>query len=371
MTRTTQIVDAVNRARRDILNSELSGDTEGMLRCLETHIWPYKDDGHVAMLMDILAAGSTDSTRLRDLTHSNNPEFILGFFDIPYNREAYLEAASVRVVSIPEEILEAYPTGKTLPVTIDQCTDGFLPPTSVAVFGENYVAAPVQDQHRAYYFVDKFVDRFNRFCRPVIEGMWSPTSFRDLLDADEETLFCASATWVHLHEHFHRKGFLPIPKFIYEKSTRNAGGAEELRVDLLAINELLKSKTQSRMVRVAHQFILAERLIRYPLQAEPSDNYDARSSVALFAYLYRKGVIAERGGRYFFDGPADRLGRALLSLAVKITSLEYRLSTNPEIDRRKALSMILTSIRKCDAKWVSPEMYTNARSLLCMNLNRS
>lgn len=156
-----------------------------------------------------------------------------------------------------------------------------------------------------------------------------------------------------MHEHNHRVGFLPIPQYLDAKSTRNGAGAEELRVDILSLLALSQLKSDDPVVTTAIQYILAERLIRYPLQAAPQDNYDARSSVALFNYLSRHGVIAKRGGKLFFEGGYTRLITALKSIAVKLTAVEYQLSLCPELDKRKALSVVLPALAQNDNRWDS------------------
>ncbi|WP_133649042.1 DUF6421 family protein [Paraburkholderia flava] len=346
-----EIVQATNRCRHEILAGGFRSDVARIERCARAHLSVYSDNPHVRALLVTLENRVLASGRLLDLTYSVDPGFILGFFDVPYNAEAFLEAAAVVPVPIPPSVLSIAPDGNALPVQVRTCTDGFRNPLAVAVFGENFIQADLQAYHKAYYFIDKFVDRFRNHTRPAIEASWSPTAFPDLVNADDDLLMQASAIWVHMHEHHHRVGFLPIPQHLDAKSTRNGAGAEELRVDILSILALSRLESTDPVLRASIQYILAERLIRYPLQAPPKDNYDARSSVALFHYLSRHGVVASRGGKFYFEGGYERLTQALRSIAVKLTAIEYRLSQSPELDRRKILSFVLPGLAKNDNDW--------------------
>lgn len=346
-----RIVELINQCRSEIVNGGFQANIGHINECVKTRLEIYSNVPQVRALLQTLEKGSLASGSLLDLTLSDDPNFILGFFDVPYNPDSFLEAASVRPVPIPPSILAMYPTSHAAPVLLNACTDGFKDPLAVAVFGENYIDAIPSEAHRAYYFIDKFVDRFKRYTRPRIEELWSPTSFSELLAADTDMLTQVNAIWVHMHEFHHRSGFLPLPKHLKEKSTRNGAGAEELRVDIFSILALSKLPSNDPIVRTTQEYILAERLIRYPLQASPESNYDARSSVALQSYLTRHGIISKRGGKLYFEGGFQRLLRALSSLAAKITALEYKLSSSPSIDKRQTLATVLPEIAKNNANW--------------------
>ncbi len=329
-------------------------DPERIALCVEKHLQTFQENTHIKILLKNMESRDLNSNNLLNLTNDVNPEFIVGFFDIPYNPDAFLEAAVIEAIPIPDSILDIVPDSEAMPVLLHCCTDGFENPLSVAIFPENYVNAKVQQHHKAYYFIEKFVKRFKTFTRPAIEATWSPTAFPDILMADDSLLTSASAIWVHMHEHYHKTGYLPLPEFLKDKSTRNGAGAEELRVDILSILALLELQSNDIVLRASIQYILAERLIRYPLQATPQENYDARSSVALFEYLQRHHVIGSKGGKYYFVGGYASLGQALRSILIKITALEYKLSTCSPENRKKSLSFLLPDLAKNDNRWELP-----------------
>jgi hypothetical protein len=345
------LVGAVNACRAEILSGGFRNNLIRVATCCGRHLAPYSDNPHVAALLATLSNDSTACGELLELTCSVDPTLILGFFDVPYNPEAYLEAAFVTPVPIPPGVARVYPQAYGMPVLLRCCTDGLKGALSVALFGENYQGVVLQEHHRAYYFIDKFVERFKRYTRPAIEQDWSPDSFPELLQANDDMLIGVSAIWIHLHELHHRVGSLPIPKHLPEKSTRNAAGAEELRVDLLSILALDRLDCDDAMVCTAIQYILAERLIRYPLQAAPRDNYDARSSVALFSFLQRQGVISRAAGRLDFAGGQVSLRRALLGLAVKMAAVEHQVGGAPGPDIKRRLATVLPALAKNRDHW--------------------
>jgi len=120
---------------------------------------------------------------------------------------------------------------------------------------------------------------------------------------------------------------------------------------LLSILALSRLDFDDVFVRTASQYILAERLIRYPLQASPRDNYDARSSVALFAFLERHGVIVRSAKKLGFSGGHARLRRALLSLTVKLAAVEYQVRSTPGADVKARMATVLPALAKNCNHW--------------------
>jgi hypothetical protein len=357
-----KIVKAVDAARREILEAGLEKDRKSIADCIIRNLSPYSENLHVRAMLEEAKRGSIASGTLLDLTYSDDPDFILGFFEVPYNQSAFLEAAAVERVEIPKQVLRLTPTSEALPVTVRACTEGLSNPLAVAVFAEHYVEAELKEHHKAYYFIDKFVDRFKRYTIPTIRRFWDTAMFDQMLEADDETLYRMAAIWVWMHEYYHRKGYLPIPKYLKEKSTRNGGGAEELRADMLSILALSGIPDPDPIIYQTIQYILAERLIRYPLQATPQENYDARSSVALFSYLSRHGVLTQADGRMIFDDGMPKLLRAIRSLSCRLSALEYRLLNDPARDKKATLRNVLPELACNGDTWEMPGIYRTARA---------
>ena len=352
-----EFVHALSRLRAAAMKGGWQSDNVRLRREMERVLAPYAGTAPYQALLAGLGQ-DRDGTPQLLVTERECPDLIFGFFDVPYNKDAWLEAAAMRAIPVPERFVTSPDDNKARPVAVEACTDSFRNPLSVAVFCENYRGVIPHDDYKAYYFINKFVDRFKSFTLPEIARRWSPTAFPTLQQADDAALYSASATWVTMHEAYHRQGYLPLPQFLHEKSTRNGGGAEEMRVDLLSCINLGRQMTHDPEAQLAFQYILAERLIRYPLQCPPAENYDARAAVALFSYLRRKGAIAQRGDLLYFEGGTERLLSALLSLVVRITSLEYRLLGSDQKTRRSGLANVLPRLAMNEDHWP-----TNTREL--------
>lgn len=346
-----EIISAINACRQELLAQGVKRDAKHIHATIFPWLKNYQENMHVEALLKNTALGQLTSNNLLNLTCFSDPTFIVGFFDVPYNPDAFFEAMWVEAIPLPQVITDLVPESEAFPVVIKACTDGFMNPLAVAVFAENYLGAEVREHHKAYYLIDKFVGRFKSYTRKAIEAFWSPTAFPDIIDADDSQLTRASAIWVHLHEYYHRTGHLPLPQHLKAKSSRNGAGAEELRVDILSLLALLRIQSSEPELRAAVQYILAERLIRYPLQATPKENYDARSSVALFQYLLRHGVIASNGGKYYFKGGYTALEQALQAIAVKMAAFEFRLSQLPDEQRKPQWSTVLPALAKNNNQW--------------------
>ena len=68
------------------------------------------------------------------------------------------------------------------------------------------------------------------------------------------------------------------------KSSRSSAAIEELRVDVAAMLSLSTKQ-------INREFILAERLLRYAVEASPANDYDAIGTQVLFQFLLLKSGI--------------------------------------------------------------------------------
>ena len=348
----SEIVNVVNKCRKILLTENINKhDSIAILDHIKPILKNYIENIHIEELLKNLVKGTTASQSLLEMTCDSDNELILGFFSIPYNEDAFLECLHVKRVEIPEEVIRLVPNSNAIPVIVESCTDGFKNPLAVAVFPENYQGCTVEEKHYAYYLINKFVDRFNQYTKTEIIKKWNVNDFKELLEADNKTIKIASAIWVYLHEHYHRTGNLPIPKYLHIKNSRNGAGAEELRVDILSIVALMKLQSSNLYIKVAVQYILAERLIRYPLQACPKDNYDARSSIALREYLIQQKTLTYNNEKYSFQECNSNLLKSLEALSHKIACSEKNLLVLPDNQKRMSWSKILPDLARNNNIW--------------------
>ena len=225
-----------------------------------------------------------DFLNLRDKISFYKPTLIISKFSVPYNKDLVFEALHFERIEVPIIVKERF-SSYACPINVLVSTDGFLSKYAT-LFPENFVTqSPPKIGDEVYYFINKFVKRFKDVTIPFLKtGKINLHPFEKILDLTFEQINTLSASWVTMHEYFHTKGALPIPTSLDAKSSRSSAALEELRVDLLVIvaaNEL--TKIDAVFGEQLAQFVLAERLLRYPLQANRAgDGIRYKSALACF-----------------------------------------------------------------------------------------
>lgn len=284
-----------------------------------------------------------DFRRTRQAVTEADDGLILGLFAASYNPRLGLDCIVARRAEVDPALASRYPHDGVRPIVVDGATEGFRFGLSVALFAENFVTTePPGPEHKAYYFVDRFVRRFWEITRPILMLCSTPRTLARLKAATRQEVAKAATAWVYLHEFFHRAGFLPLPTYLELKSSRLTAGLEEVRCDVLSVISTFKEARASlELGELYAQFILAERLIRYPLQDEPKRNYDAIGAQFLFGFLRQRGVIGDDDGTLDFTRPFSEVIDALREMAVGINKIEHaiRNGDNKEaaLERRKGI----------------------------------
>lgn len=244
-----------------------------------------------------IAAPGHRFDRVKALINEERIPVLLSVFDAPYFDGLDFDVLVYERLRVDGALVRKYSTN-VLPVRTVHASRGFHPPHVVALFPENHLDHVQLAQDRIFYVIDKFVDRFNRITRPLLEIGVVPGTLERLRDIDDAGIERCAAYWVWLHEYFHRQGALPLPQALDIKSYRPLAGLEECRVDMLGLLVLLHDEELPRDERLlAADFILAERLLRYAIEGIPSPNYDAIGSQILFNFLRARDSLRVISGR--------------------------------------------------------------------------
>jgi hypothetical protein len=290
-----RLLDTIYNLRKVV---SLSGDrilSQSQFETVKVALKPYCDLTIIeAFIEDCREAKYTQAnfTRTRNAIYTSSQPFIIGFFSAPYNQELGLEMGILELLDIPEPVKQQYPFSKAVTVNLLASTYGFQEPACVALFPENFVGDSGIDQSQVFYFINKFVRRFSVYTLPVLNACTEKHSFWRVKRANENVIEQSMCTWLYLHENFHNVGPLPLPYGLSMKSTRNTAALEESKVDMqsvLACIEIAESGFELGMVFA--EMILAERLFRYPVSYDPSDNYDARGTQILFKFLGERNAF--------------------------------------------------------------------------------
>lgn len=240
------------------------------------------------------------------------PELLIGFFNRKYYPCMGLECAALERLPQHPDYSERYRTDIFNPVRLHDCTQGLRHPNMIALFPEHWIAPePERKFYKAYNFMDRFVERFFQVTQPAIEMISTARCFSRLRAPTREEICEAAIVWIQLHEYFHTTGPLPLTENLSSKSSHSLAGLEECRVDALAVLACLDdARAGAPSAEFFAQFVLGERLLRYPLQAGPGSNYDARGSQFMLGFLCALGAlqVTEDGARLDYEESALEAG---------------------------------------------------------------
>ncbi|GGY43933.1 DUF6421 family protein [Streptomyces omiyaensis] len=180
----------------------------------------------------------------------------------------------------------------------------------VVFFPENIPAATrCTDQNFAWFFFNRHTEIYaqtlaitERLCGPG-----SPFAGETALvsaDVDPETTYQARCVWGYMHDYFHHTGPRPLDRHLAVKTTWRPGLLEELKVDMKSAIACFEEDVPHGPL--VFEYIILERLFRYPAQPEPLRNFDAGTGFALGTWLASKGLFTQDGqGRRALGPKAD------------------------------------------------------------------
>lgn len=328
---TSEVIAEVNELREKIKGSRDSFRDQRFLDELAQQITDAPNLGRQpiarALVEDL--RGYSSEPRLASLKAHINEErdhHIFSLFDASYFPSLSLEYLTYETLPTNPHLATRY-ASNTMPVNITACSKGFESRVVVALFPENHIDGFQHGDDLIFYFINKFVERHNRITRKMIGAVMAEGSFPHLRGVDDRTVEQASSWWVRLHEYHHRHGDMPIPEFLPVKKLKPLAGLEELRVDVSAMLVCLNDpELPAREARLAYEYILSERLLRYAVEGIPRPNYDAVASQLLFNYLSEHGGIELRGGLIRLH---DELPAVLAEFLGEIERIEQRIHTTP------------------------------------------
>lgn len=252
-------------------------------------------------------------------TTKTTPFVFAAFFDCRFDRNLQFEFLHFEETQTPAVLKDIFPS-QAYPVRIRKSSLALANERVTALFPEDWRfpenKAPTDlDQSQVYFFTCKWVNRFHQYSLPVLRRHLADDTFPHLRQAfsHSDNLGLAEqlcSDWMCMHEHSHRLGVLPYT-FDPErgdlrpfKSGWHAGAFEELRSDVSGICSVLDYKGDFADYRLLlAEFILFERLVRYPIQflcirqEGEKLNYDSIASQMLFRFLRRTGHLRVAEGK--------------------------------------------------------------------------
>lgn len=234
---------------------------------------------------------------------------------------------------------------------------GFSTGRCLVFFPENVkTREKIIDQSFALFFFDKFHKIYTQdtICRA--ENIFNLNEIYSK-EIDEESCYAARTVWGYLHDYYHHCGNRPFDKNIHVKMNFWAGILEEIKVDCKTILTLQEKKYP--WWQEITEFILFERLARYPAQHDATRNFDSATGVFLFTWLKRKkfSFTSDVNG----EKPVLNLIECLQGIRILVDEIEQLELIEDDTAFKKAVEYYVKSILASgsgEAKYNLPEDYT-------------
>ncbi|HEY1914924.1 MAG TPA: DUF6421 family protein [Streptosporangiaceae bacterium] len=197
----------------------------------------------------------------------------------------------------------------------------------VVLFPENVLAAtPVVRQKFAWFFMNKHIpthqwtlERIQERCGDSLFAEGDPLASPQL---DSDGMYDTRCCWAHLHEHHHQVGPRPLARNLALKTRPYTGLLEEMKVDCQAAAACLRDDTIPYRWEVL-EFVLFDRLFRYPCGGDALSSDDAGAGVLLGTWLLRHGAVKEVSGRPRLASRAETV-HAIDALVAEVLAIEER-----------------------------------------------
>ena len=210
-------------------------------------------------------------------------------------------------------------------IKLGAASKGFLQGNCIVLFPESVAAASkIDKQAFALFFFSKFFHIYND--QTVVEadrlfGRDNPYLFGQLSSRQmpESDMYDARCLWGYYHDYAHHTGPRPLDKNLYIKLNWFTGLLEESKCDLITVR-LVQQHRPDFWQEIA-EFILLERMFRYPKGSEQHMTFDAGTGILLFEILMNaRALIEDEQGHLKFD--TERLGEQIASVISDIEALE-------------------------------------------------
>lgn len=202
-----------------------------------------------------------------------------------------------------------------------QATEG----QCVVLFPENIKAsAKITRQKFAWFFMNKHIPTYQwtlaqirERCGDSLFAVGDPLASPKL---DADGIYDTRCCWAHLHEHHHQVGPRPLARNLALKTQWHTGLLEELKVDCQSMQACLRDAAMPYRMEV-FEFVLFDRLFRYPTAIDALSNTDAGAGVLLGTWLLRSGAL-KASGNWAQLASREETVRAVDALVDEILALE-------------------------------------------------
>lgn len=190
-----------------------------------------------------------------------------------------------------------HPCDKTVPARLKDGTPALFEGNNVVFFPEG-ISSSYGDsfQNFALFFFDKFRRIYQEKTLPIVQKVLGDTPItqhhisRPSATLSEESMYDARCLWGYIHDLHHFKGPRPFSNDIGLKVNWALGLLEEVKVDCQTAL-YLHDNPHTDYAHEIFEFILFERLFRYPSEPDCEDNFDSGTGVFMFNYFNNQSVF--------------------------------------------------------------------------------
>lgn len=199
-------------------------------------------------------------------------------------------------------------------------TKGFMEEKCIVFFPENVkTKEKITTQTFAIFFFNKFHRIYNEDTLKRARKIFKDFMFKSE-NMDQDNTYKARVIWGYLHDYYHHCGKKPFDQHIQAKMNFFAGILEEIKVDCQSIITLYERKYPYWEEII--EFILFERLLRYPSQHNAPRNFDSGTGFFLFSWLIENGQSIRRNKENYLSLNLKMCIEDLKKLVLEIEQLE-------------------------------------------------
>ncbi len=238
---------------------------------------------------------------------------------------------------------------------------GFSRGNSLVCFSEQVAGEKASHQQGfALFLLNKFNQIYRRQTLPVARHLFGERSpltgdYRWASDGlSPYEMYAARCVWAAAHEQQHQRGPRPLHANLRQKLNWYCGLLEELKVDIRVVLEAQQGQLPA--AETVMEFVLLDRMLRYPRHPEATRNFDAGSGFLLFEHLANHGAIRRpSGARHLLLDP-ELCFRVLAGLAEQIEQLETHEDSRYRAEAEQLVRSLLP-VAKAPARFHVPKRY--------------
>ncbi|MFN2744888.1 MULTISPECIES: DUF6421 family protein [Bacillus] len=207
--------------------------------------------------------------------------------------EAFLAVREEPSMMKPIEAEMPHPENGCQSLKLLAGTKGFTEEKCIVFFPENVkTKEKVTTQTFAIFYFNKFYQIYHEDTLKRAQAIFENVPFKSRHLHPDRT-YEARVLWGYLHDYYHHCGKKPFHEHIQAKMNFFAGILEEVKVDCQSI--LALAERQYDYWEEIIEFVLFERLLRYPSQHNATQNFDSGTGFFLFSWIIENGRSLQRG----------------------------------------------------------------------------